>query len=176
MSQPAKEPVPHETTDPAVLSEIYRLRVEVWRASGLNPPALTNNSEGIWTDDHDSHGTHWVIESGGSVLASARLCQHQHVADAPEGDYYLPLGIPEDGPFACMSRLVVHPSAGGRGFALALDKIRLERAASWNCRMIIVYSSNPRRIPALLGLDFELAGVTKPVGDVSCYCFVKRCV
>ena len=168
------EPRLHETADMSALSEVFRLRVEAWSKSGLHPPAFKDKSALFWTDEHDAHATHWIIESEGTILAAARLCQHDRISEAPDGGYYLDAGIMLDGPFAAMSRLVVKPSAQCRGFAKMLDTARLEKATHWKCPFVLVYTTNVRRTQPLLTFGFERAGLVKVQGDAPVHCFVKQ--
>lgn len=115
-----------------------------------------------------------LLEGDGAILAAARLCQHDRISEVPDGGFYLDAGIKLDGPFSAMSRLVVKPSAQGRGYAKLLDTARLEKAANWKCPIVLVYTTNVRRIQPLLTLGFEKAGTVKVQDNAPVHCFVKQ--
>lgn len=145
---PRCEPV----TDPSVLSEIFRLRAEVWRAAGKLGPDTAS-----WTDGHDEHARHYAVMEAGRPIAAGRLCVHDSVAALPDAEGYGGIGADLPGPVASINRLVVHPSAQGRGLSGDFDLARLAAAAACGCRTLIGMA-HPGRDRSLLRRGFRPLG------------------
>ena len=79
---------------------------------------------------------HWGVFDGSRLVGAARLCLHETVAEAPDGDLFAGLNIPA--PIASMNRLVVATGHRGRGIAKELDQMRIRQGLEWGVRAIIV--------------------------------------
>jgi hypothetical protein len=150
-----------ETTDPAILDQVYRLRVVAWQARNPDFPQMD-----AWTDAFDATGRHWVILDGDAPVAAARLTVHDVLAEAPSAEIYrdlLPADLP--GPIGVLTRLVVAPRHAGLGLSQVLDVARIEAARQADCRHLIGATlAGLPRIRQMLDLGFEICGEAKPYG------------
>jgi GNAT superfamily N-acetyltransferase len=144
-----------ETSDPAILSQIYRLRVEAWQARTSDFPTMD-----VWTDEFDVAGRHWVVLDGGIPVAAARLTIHSVLSEAPNAEIYRGL-LPEDlaGPIGVLTRLFVARSHAGRGITRSLDIARIDAARSCGCQHVIgeTFAGLPR-LDQMRSLGFEVIG------------------
>jgi GNAT superfamily N-acetyltransferase len=131
---------------PAEITACQRLRYEVWSAEGVQ---LSKPDAGTIADSHDDHAMHWGAFDGTRLVGAARLCFHETLAEAPDGDLFAGLNIPA--PVASMNRLVVATSHRGGGIAKELDQMRIRQGLEWGVRAIIVAPrlNSPRRIRSL---------------------------
>lgn len=129
-------------TDPALLEDIYRLRVDVWRAAGEDVPGAS--TDGRWRDAHDAHARHVAFVEDGRPIAAGRFCVHRSLAEVPDAETYASLRAELAAPVASLNRLVVHPSAQGRGLSTDLDLWRIVAAASAGCRTVIACAGKGR--------------------------------
>lgn len=113
------------------IAECQRLRYEVWSAEGVQ---LSKPEAGTIADSHDDHAMHWGAFDGTRLVAAARLCLHENLAEAPDGELFAGMNIPS--PVASMNRLVVAASHRGRGIAKELDQIRIRQGLEWGVRAI----------------------------------------
>jgi predicted GNAT family N-acyltransferase len=138
-----------------LLQKIGRLRVEAWKTETSQAAEMET-----WVDDFDPSARHWAVFENGVLLASARLTTHSSLAEVPDAESYL--GVfrdPPAAPIGSLNRLVVHPSARGRGLSKRLDLIRIEAAEKMGCRSVILSTaSGPHRVHQLIGWGFEMAG------------------
>ena len=144
-----------ETRDPAIIRQVYRLRVEAWRARTADFPLID-----IWTDEFDVTGRHWVVLDGGVPVAAARLTIHSVLNEAPHAEIYRGL-LPDDlpGPIGVLNRLVVARSHAGRGIPRSLDVARINAARRSGCRHLIgETSAGLPRLEQLRSLGFEVLG------------------
>lgn len=72
---------------------------------------------------------------GGEIVAAARLCVHDRLADAPDGEMFESLELPT--PVASLNRLVVSRAHRGLGLAHRFDALRIRRAAELGARVAI---------------------------------------
>lgn len=128
---------PQIADDSTTQEEIYKLRVVVWEATV--PAAASRFPDGYWIDEHDGHAHHWVMRDATRVLAAARLCVHDSVAELPASYLYSDLSELHAGPVASFNRLVVHPDAQRHGFSKKLDQARRDHAVQLGCHAIFVY-------------------------------------
>jgi GNAT superfamily N-acetyltransferase len=110
-----------------------RLRYEVWSAEGVE---LSKPEAGTIADSHDDHAMHWGVSDGTRLVGAARLCLHETLAEAPDGDLFTGLNIPA--PVASMNRLVVIKSHRGHGIGKQLDQVRIQQGKASGARTIIV--------------------------------------
>jgi GNAT superfamily N-acetyltransferase len=144
-----------ETSDPAILSQIYRLRVEAWQARTSDFPTMD-----VWTDEFDVAGRHWVVLDGGVPVAAARLTIHSVLSEAPNAEIYRGL-LPADfaGPIGVLTRLFVARSHAGRGITRSLDIARIDAARSCGCRHLIGATlAGTRRVEQMRSVGFEVIG------------------
>lgn len=148
-----------ETRDPALLEQVYRLRVEAWRARNPDFPPMD-----AWTDSFDATGRHWVILDNSRPVAAARLTLHARLAEAPSAEIYRDL-LPDDlaGPIGVLTRLVVAKSHAGRGLSLPLDLARIAAANAYGCKHLIgeTFAGLPR-LDQMVSLGFEIIGRAAP--------------
>ncbi|HSJ01957.1 MAG: GNAT family N-acetyltransferase [Verrucomicrobium sp.] len=138
-----------------LLQKIGRLRVEAWQTA----VSQAANME-TWLDEADQGARHWVVFEGGEPVGAARLTIHERLADLPDGESYEGM-FPQEpvGPIASLNRLVVHPSARGRGISKVLDLVRLQAAEEMGCQSaILATASGPGRVQQLQGWGFQLVG------------------
>jgi GNAT superfamily N-acetyltransferase len=109
------------------------LRYEVWSAEGVE---LSKPEAGTIADSHDDHAMHWGVFDGTRLVGAARLCLHETLAEAPDGDLFAGMNIPS--PVASMNRLVVATSHRGLGIARCLDKVRVQQGRAAGARAMIV--------------------------------------
>lgn len=151
-----------ETRDPDILQQVYRLRVEAWRARNPDFPALER-----WNDSFDASGRHWVIVDHGRPVAAARLTVHSALAEVPNAEIYRDL-LPEDlaGPIGVLTRLVVARSHAGRGLSRSLDLARIDAAREVGCRHLIgeTFAGLPR-IQQMCDLGFSVIGKAGSYAD-----------
>jgi GNAT superfamily N-acetyltransferase len=143
------------TEDPEILRRIFRLRALVW--SEVMGIAGTCFPGGVWRDAYDDSALHWAAFIDGSVVGAARLSVHQSIGDCPDAEIFTGSSSFQ-APIACLTRLVVHPSARGAGIAASLDDTRLAEAERRGCRTATVFVhhlSGPRRLQALLARGFQ---------------------
>lgn len=148
-----------ETREPLILEQVYRLRVDAWRSRSPDFPAM-----GIWTDEFDADGRHWVVLDAGIPVAAARLTVHPKLAETPSGEIYRGL-LPDDlpGPIGVLTRLVVARSHAGLGLTRLLDIARIDAARDQGCRHLIgeTFAGLPR-LAQLGRLGFEVIGQASP--------------
>ena len=143
--------------DAATLERIGRLRVAVWEAEGSLAPDYA--CRGVWLDEFDPAGRHWVAEApDGALVACARLTVHADAAASPDGRIWLDAGLPLPTPVANIAKLVVHRDARGHGLASELNRLRLAAAAAMGARMLTVTASKANA-RLLAGLGFRDTGV-----------------
>jgi hypothetical protein len=80
------------------IAACQRLRFEVWSAEGVE---LSNPEAATIADSHDDHAMHWGVFDGTRLVGAARLCLHEALAEAPDGDLFTGLTIPS--PVASMT-------------------------------------------------------------------------
>jgi GNAT superfamily N-acetyltransferase len=119
------------------IAECQRLRYKIWSAEGVE---IINPEAGTIADSHDDHAMHWGVFDGARLVAAARLCLHQTLAEAPDGELFAGLEIPT--PIASMNRLVVTKSHRGRGIAKNLDQIRIQQARVLEAQTVIIAPVN----------------------------------
>jgi GNAT superfamily N-acetyltransferase len=122
-----------ELTTAGDIRAAQQLRYKVWRSEG----ALIARSElGIMTDKHDDHAIHWGAFHDGRLVGSARLCMHENLRDAPDGELFSSTNLPT--PIASMNRLIVLDTHRGNGIGAKFDELRLARARQIGAAAIIV--------------------------------------
>jgi GNAT superfamily N-acetyltransferase len=133
------------------IAECQRLRYEIWSAEGVE---ISNPQAGTIADSHDDHAMHWGVFDGTRLVAAARLCLHETLAEAPDGQLFAGLEIPT--PIASMNRLVVTQSHRGRGIAKELDQTRIQHGRTFGARAMIVtpLNSQSSRIRSLEAQGF----------------------
>lgn len=142
-----------EITGTAHVPATFRLRFDIWN-SETELKAVTKASAEI-RDAHEDHARHWATFRSGQMIASARMCVHDHLTNSPDSGVFR--GIELDSPVATLNRLVVHASARGLGLAASLDEIRISAALAEGAHTVI--GSFPEyRIPALQKRGFRLTG------------------
>jgi hypothetical protein len=148
----------------------FRLRFDVWNSETELKSATTASSE--IRDAHDDHARHWAVFRDEEMVASARMCVHNRLADTP--DYGALLGIELDAPVATLNRLVVHQGARRDGLATRLDECRISAALAVGARCIV--GTVPEyRIPALKKLGFRMTGqrwIPEYAQSMFCYAMV----
>ena len=95
----------------------------------------------LLADGHDEHSLHFVLLEERGVIAAARLCVHEPLAEVPDPHLFATADFPMAAPFGCMSRLVVHPDYRRIGIAAILDHARIETARNSGCRTMLVVTS-----------------------------------
>ena len=164
---------PFIVTDPDLLNQVGQLRIIAWQAEGELPYFAPRN--GIWLDDHDSHGIIWAVKSEGTLIASARLCIHARLADLPDPDCYDGIHASIQLPVASLTRLVVHPDYRRQGLAALLDSTRLAHAQAAGCKSVVSATHVQSRIKQLLAAGFQNHGIAADasVDGQSTFVFIK---
>lgn len=143
---------PFLVSDPATIESIIALREAVWR----NEPAILRADRlrpSILRDEHDDHGSHWVILAEGSLVAAARLCIHLDRTDLPNHRWYCSLIANLPAPIASLNKLVVHPAHRGRGLSRRLAEARIAAARAAGAKSIVV-EVVPHRVKPMRELGF----------------------
>src|SRR4051812_39912587 len=116
-------------TDCILIEKIGQLRVRAW---ATEIPEVVKM--GIWLDQFDNVGRHWVVLREGEPIAAARMTINQSLAEVPKPEVYVGvLSEPLPAPIASINRLVVDPSARGLGLSRQLDLCRIEAAEASGC-------------------------------------------
>lgn len=89
---------PERVTDPPTLDAIYRLRVDVWRETGISSASAF--PDGRWCDAPDADSIHWGVHHDGELVAAMRLSMHERLTDVPDVEEYLAVGLRLEGPIA----------------------------------------------------------------------------
>jgi GNAT superfamily N-acetyltransferase len=141
--------------DAVMLQLIGELRVRAWRSEAPVPAAQTT-----WLDKYDLYSRHWAVFNAGRLVASGRLSVHAAVGELPDAECYIGVFtklLPA--PIASLNRLVVDPSARGRGLSRRLDLARVEAAQEMGCRSVVgATQSGSRRVQQLLEIGFVVIG------------------
>jgi GNAT superfamily N-acetyltransferase len=139
-----------EVDAPAVLKDIFRLRVKAWRTNLTLP-----NDVREWHDELESASRHWVIFNGRRPIAAARLTIGADLTRVPDALVYQNV-FPIDPavPIGSLSRLVVDPEFRGRGFARELDRVRITAARASGCGSIVAATNNSNRARQLASVGF----------------------
>jgi hypothetical protein len=112
-----------ELTTEADIRAAQELRYKVWQSEG----AVIEQSElGIIIDKHDGHAVHWGAFDEGRLIGSARLCLHENLTDAPDGELFPSTNLPT--PIASMNRMIVLNTHRGNGIGAKFDELRLAKA------------------------------------------------
>ena len=129
----------------------------------------------MWLDEHDSHGILWAVESGGKLIASARLCIHTSINDMPDPECFSGFANDIKLPVASLTRLVVHPDFRRQGLAALLDSTRIAHAQAVGCKSIVSATHVSSRIRQLESAGFKNFGEEPGgrVGDQSTFVFIK---
>ena len=135
---------PIEVNASEILNRIYRLRVDAWLASGINPVGSCSSE---WEDEYESHARHWAVFDGERLLAAARLSIHQSLSEVPSSYVFDRLKFEAVPPIGSINRLVVHPDARGKGLSGKLDCVRVQTAARAGCSVVMAYCLEERIKP-----------------------------
>ncbi len=121
-----------ELTTEADICSAQELRYKVWQSEGavIERPEL-----GIITDKHDDHAIHWGAFDEGRLVGSARLCMHENLADAPDGELFSSTTLPT--PIASLNRMIVLNTHRGNGIGAKFDELRLAKARQIGAAAII---------------------------------------
>lgn len=150
---------PIETRDPAVIEQICRLRVEVWREAGHDVEVAF--PDGVWRDEWDAVSRHWVVYAGTKVVAAARWCVHVQLRDVPEADQYLRYGLKLAGPIAAPSRVVVARAWQHRGLARTFLDLQDEASRTAGVRYAVRQAS-PAMVRLLVHRGWQIIGAAEP--------------
>jgi GNAT superfamily N-acetyltransferase len=116
-----------ELTTVAEIRAAQRLRYTVWQSEGAE---IHSSEQRMIADYHDEHATHWGFFDGGMLVGAARLCLHDKLNEAPDGEMFSRICLPA--PVASMNRMIVLKSHRGLGIGTQLDEVRIARA--WKLR------------------------------------------
>ncbi len=140
--------------DSFYLDAIAKLRVSVWS----HQLGRTAFSEEKWSDEHDLHAFHWVVMNDeNELIASARLCVHNTIAEFPDFDEIQGLVTELPAPIAMMTRLVVSPSYQRLGISRKLDLARLQKAKQMGTKSSVLQVPY-YRIKSVEKLGFKCLG------------------
>jgi GNAT superfamily N-acetyltransferase len=140
-----------EITHPAVLKQVYRLRVQAWTETEVAPEAFPS---GEWTDAYDPIARHWLVKDGNGIVGACRLTVHDALRDVPCARFYHKIEAKTAPRYGVFSRLVVLRRARRQGLSKQLDHARLTAAVESGCRTIVGYSHRPDRVRALCRKGF----------------------
>lgn len=136
---------PERVTDPPTLDAIYRLRVNVWLQTATASPSAF--PDGRWCDAQDADSVHWGIRHEGELVAAIRLSMHERLADVPDAEEYLAVGLRLEGPIAAPARLVVAARARRYGLSAQLRDAWMQAAHGARCTFGVCQASpDGRRI------------------------------
>jgi len=141
--------------DPMLFGQIFKMRVDVWRAAENAPDNVVKNMapNGIYIDEHDNHGTHFAVFSKfhGQIIGACRMCVHDKIMDTPDYPFFpkeRALDKDFDFPIACYNRMIVLPQYQRKGVSKALDKIVIQHVKDLNVGTILGLA-NERRVKPL---------------------------
>jgi predicted GNAT family N-acyltransferase len=122
-----------------LLQQVFRLRVEVWASEGVTFADAINGS---YSDAHDQDSSHYGMVADGQVVAAARLSIHPAFDLVP-----VPLVFKSDppafpGPFALLSRLVVHPKWRDCRLGPQLIRFGLKGVRDIPVNTVLAYTTN----------------------------------
>ena len=145
-----------ETADAALIEEICRFRVRVWRQEGqLSSEAF---GSGTWRDSVDDGALHWLIrDSRGRLAAAGRLSVHESLEDVHQAEEYLRFELALPGPIAAPDRVVVARFARKAGLGRRIldlqDAAAVARGASHAVRQ-----ASPRMVELLKHRGWQVLG------------------
>ena len=140
-----------------LLDEIGQLRIASWEADGKRPSSVPI-TERSWTDTHDEHAEHFVVVSGGVIIAASRACFHTSNDALPDAGIVSPFIRTAAWPAVFWNRMVVHPLHRRNGLAERLDEDRLAWTCAAGAQSIFVTTHVAHRCRALEQLGFERIG------------------
>ena len=123
---------------PERLTEMFRLRAAVWIGEGADPASFPN---GEWRDERDAFRLHWIAVDKDTVVATASLSLHSHLAEVEEGDVYLQAKLSSSGPVAAPARLTIAPEYRGGGLVRALLDAQDAAAAEFGATLAVRQAS-----------------------------------
>jgi GNAT superfamily N-acetyltransferase len=126
-----------ELKSDSAMHEAQRLRHTVWQSEGVE---LYSSEDEVIADSHDDHAIHWGVFDDQMLVGTARLCIHESVAKAPDGEMFVGVDIPT--PVASMNRLVVLKSHRGLGVGRLLDDLRIAKARDVGANAVIGTPAN----------------------------------
>lgn len=126
-----------ELTTVAEIHAAQRLRYSVWQSEGA---VIHSPKPGTIADYHDEHATHWGSFDGDVLVGAARLCIHNKLSEAPDGEMFASLPVPA--PVASINRMIVLKSHRGLGIGTEFDERRIEKARELRARAIIATPVN----------------------------------
>jgi len=133
------------------IAAIQAFRFRIW--SEQEGVRLNDMESGLIADLHDGHAYHWGAYDGGVLVGSARLCIHNDLESAPDGEMFTGLPIPV--PAASLNRLVIDRAHRGHGLAARLDAARLSVARTMGAKVVIITPmARAGRIQYLSNLGF----------------------
>jgi GNAT superfamily N-acetyltransferase len=145
-----------ELLSASAIQDAQRLRHTVWECEGA---VLYDSQQQTIADPHDDHAIHWGVFEDDVLIGTARLCLHDSLAEAPDGEMFAEIDLPI--PIASMNRLVVLKSHRGLGIGRLLDDLRIAKARQLGARAVIVTPANVEsRLRSLERRGFRfLAGI-----------------
>lgn len=160
--------------DRVYLDAIAKLRVRVW-SNQLGETAFSGEK---WSDQHDLHAFHWVVlNDEHELIASARLCVHNTIADFPDFEEIQGLVTELPSPIAMMSRLVVSSKYQRLGISQKLDLARFQKAEQIGVKSSVLQVPDYRR-KSVEKLGFKCLGKAtdktfKSPGDLEFFLYAK---
>jgi GNAT superfamily N-acetyltransferase len=161
------------TADDALLDDSFRLRVVAWRASGIE---LSFFRDDRWQDEHDDHSLHWIVRAeDGHILASARMCIHDSIAETPDAPDWADKPHSIVGRVASLNCLVIDPSMRGQGLPKEFDSVRIRVAREQGCKYVVGVTWVPSRMCDLQSAGFidfgpsSLSDLTSQVAGHRCF-------
>jgi GNAT superfamily N-acetyltransferase len=136
--------------DPELLEAVFRLRVSVWAAQGVQ---FDSAQDGRFYEATDAGAEHYGIVQEGALVAAVRLSLHESIVSVPLPP---PFNAAEGivGPIAFLSRLVVRPDARHRGYGSLLTEHRIHRARELGASTLLAFTTVPSRARHLRELGF----------------------
>jgi GNAT superfamily N-acetyltransferase len=122
----------------------------------------------LLNDGHDGHALHFVLFDQDIVVAAARLCIHNLLADVPDSHLFVGCNRLYAAPLACINRLVVSPNYRRLGIATIFDQVRTEVAKKLGCKTMLVSwneHSGIQRRNAILAQGFASITDDEAVAD-----------
>lgn len=148
--------------DSQAITEICQLRVRVWRQTGtLAEDAFP---DGQWRDAIDETCKHWCVTRNGEIVAAARWSLHASLEDLSECAQYARHDVTLTGPISQPARVVVCPTARGRGLrGLASKLLDVQDAESRRAgARYAVRQAAPGMVPLLRRRGWQIVGPATP--------------
>ena len=151
---------PSSVDDEATIAEICKFRATVWEQTGQLVP--NGFSEQGWRDPIDASCMHWIIRDiSRRLVAAGRLSLHERLDQVHESHEYVKYGFAASGCVAAPDRVVVCPSAQGRGLGRQILDLQ-DQAAIAAGATCAVRQASPGMVKLIQRRGWHVLGPASP--------------